>query len=143
MEPQLQQTYGPHFHPHGLGPLTSTCQDGHIVIHWSQCRGGRSPPAAISQSGHAPLPHTARFWPWLPLGTPSCSLSGSDKGNYLTAELSGWLLRHLPEISCGQCVAEVNAVVIMNALLVCLFSAEILSARRSDNNMLLSSFWIM
>lgn len=93
--------------------------------------------------GHAPLPHTARFWHWLPLGTPSCSLSGSDKGNYLTAELSGWLLRHLPEISCGHCVAEVNAVVIMNALLVCLFSTEILSARRSDNNMLLSSFWIM
>lgn len=58
--------------------------------------------------GHAPLPHTAGFWRWLPLGTPSCSLSGSDKGNYLTAELAGWLLRHLPEISCGQCIAEVN-----------------------------------
>lgn len=96
-----------------------------------------------ASAGHAPLPHTAGFWHWLPLGTPSCSLSGSDKGNYLTAELPGWLLRHLPEISRGQCVAEVNAVVIMNALLVCLFSAEILSVRRSDNNMLLSSFWIM
>lgn len=93
--------------------------------------------------GRAPPPHKAGFWCWLPLETPSCSLSGSHKGNYLTAELPGWLLRHLPEISCGQCVAEVNAVVIMNALLVCLFSAEILSARRSDNNMLLSSFWIM
>lgn len=51
--------------------------------------------------------------------------------------------QHLPGISSGRGLAEVNVLVITSVLLVCLFSPEILSVRRSDNNMLLSSFWVM
>lgn len=64
-------------------------------------------------------------------------------GSISTAGLPTNAAGCLPKMSCPRCEEEVSAAAIVNALLVCLFSAEILSLRRSDNNMLLSSFWIM
>lgn len=144
-KPLLQQTWGPCCHLHSPGPLAGTHGDGkHHDMHKLAPLWGRSPSAATGQLRPCLSPPYSRFSaPTAPQGHPAGPPQAATKAISVLPSSPGRLPRHLPEISCGQRVAEVNAVAIMNALLVCLFSAEILSARRSDNNMLLSSFWIM